>query len=272
MKLRWLLVALFCCPVARAEEPTLVPYRLTDTHHIMVRAKINGKGPFNLIVDTGCPLLVLATPVGKQLGLKTDDKRFASLDRLELEGGLSLKDVKARIETPFQIEGMNGMGLAGVELHGLLGYTILAKYRMQLDFTRPDMRWTPLDFEPPAPVMLGGKNATASMDMMSTVVRLLSLFVRAQLPPPPQPRGFFGLELAEKDNRLRVEKVLPGGPAAQAGLRTGDQIEAVEGKAVRSVADVLAAANKITPGRAARLSIVRGEEKHDIRVTAGEGL
>ncbi len=40
---------------AKAEaKPGLVPFRLTDTHHTLVRVKINGKGPFNFIVDTGC--------------------------------------------------------------------------------------------------------------------------------------------------------------------------------------------------------------------------
>src|SRR5947207_16012000 len=103
----------------KAAEPGVVPFQLTNTHHTLVRVKINGKGPFNFVVDTGCPVFLIAEPVGKKIGLKTE-KGWATLDSLELEGGLELKDVKARVETPFQIEGMNGMGLAGVELHGLM--------------------------------------------------------------------------------------------------------------------------------------------------------
>lgn len=30
-----------------------VPYRLTDTNHLLVRVRIDGKGPFNFLVDTG---------------------------------------------------------------------------------------------------------------------------------------------------------------------------------------------------------------------------
>ena len=30
-----------------------VPYRLTDTNHFLVRARVNGKGPFNFLVDSG---------------------------------------------------------------------------------------------------------------------------------------------------------------------------------------------------------------------------
>src|SRR5258708_2259043 len=44
-----------------------IPYRLTDSGHIMVRVKINGKGPFNFIVDTGAPLVYVTLPVAKKL-------------------------------------------------------------------------------------------------------------------------------------------------------------------------------------------------------------
>ena len=164
MKVRWLVaVLLFASPLAvHAQEakkdakPGMVPFRLTDTHHTLVRVKINGKGPFNFIVDTGCPVFLIAEPVGKEAGLKVD-KGWAVLDKLELEGGLELNKVKARVETPFQITGMNRMGLAGVELHGLMGYTVLAKYKMQFDYTQKQMAWTPLAFEPPPPAPLASR-------------------------------------------------------------------------------------------------------------------
>ena len=138
------------------EQPSFqAPYRLTDTKHVLVRVKIDGKGPFNFIVDTGAPILFVSTPVGKKLGLEANDKGVTVLDKLEFEGGLALSGVKCRVETPFQLEGMNGMGLAGVELHGILGYTVLAKFRMEFDFTRDAMRWTPLDWKPPPPQGIG---------------------------------------------------------------------------------------------------------------------
>ena len=165
MKLRWLLLALLLALPAslhagepkKKDEPKIkdmpatksspVPYRLTDTHHVLLRVKINGKGPFNFVVDTGCPVFLIATPVGKKIGLETDAKGWAILDKLELEGGLVQTKVKAMVQTPFQIEGMNSMGLPGVELHGLMGYTVLAKYKMQFDFTHEQMDWLPLKFE-----------------------------------------------------------------------------------------------------------------------------
>ena len=220
-----------------------MPFRLTDTNHTLVRVKINGKGPFNFIVDTGCPVMLIAEPVGKKIGLKTE-KGWAMLDKLELEGGLELTKVKARVETPFQITGMNRMGLAGVELHGLMGYTVLAKFKMDYDYTKKQMAWTPLAFEPPAPAPLGGKAATGGMDVMVALVEILSYFAGIGPLPPPQPRGFFGFELEQKDKAVYVAKVLEKSPAAQAGLKAGDRIDAAQGKQVDSIDAVHAASQQ----------------------------
>src|SRR5262249_14375365 len=120
-----------------ADEPkkpegktVLVPYRLTAFNHVMVRAKINGKGPFNFIVDTGAPALCVATAVAEKIGVQPDKKGWGTFDRFEIEGGVVIEKAKGRIETPFQLEGMNGLGLTGVELHGMIGYNLLARYRV----------------------------------------------------------------------------------------------------------------------------------------------
>ena len=47
-----------------------VPYRLTETNHFLVRVRINGKGPFNFLVDSGAPALYVATETAAKIGLK----------------------------------------------------------------------------------------------------------------------------------------------------------------------------------------------------------
>ena len=65
-----------------------VPYRLTDTNHFLVRARINGKGPFNFLVDSGAPALFIATATAKKIGMMQDRGDFwTPIDCLELEGG-----------------------------------------------------------------------------------------------------------------------------------------------------------------------------------------
>lgn len=283
--LRWLfsglLVLLFGGFPALGDEPKKepkkevkavdVPYRLTDTQHVLVRVKINGKGPYNFIVDTGAPIMFVATPIGKKIGLESE-KGWATIDKLEIEGGLVQNKVKVRVETPFQLEGMNGMGLAGAELHGILGYTILAPYRMEFDFTRDKMKWTPLvDFDPPPPQPIGGKGPQG-LEMLGGLMKFLGALSGLKPAPPPVPRGFLGIELHDQDGKVAVKQVLTEGPAEAGGLKAGDVILEVQGKAVKKLADAAKLSAVVLPGQTVGLTIQRGDDKMTLKLKAGDGL
>src|SRR5262245_44427133 len=167
--MRWriaLAVCLGLTPVALADDPKPadkptkyeIPYRLTDTKHVLVRAKINGKGPFNLILDTGAPAVFLTKPVAKKAGIDVDDKGWGAIGGFEIEGGLKVDKVKSRVEDIVQIDGMNSLGLAGVELHGVIGYNVLAKFRIDYDFTADKLTFESLPgFDPPPPAEVDGE-------------------------------------------------------------------------------------------------------------------
>jgi hypothetical protein len=262
-------------------ETYQIPYRLTSTMHVLVRAKINGKGPFNFIVDTGAPILLVSTPVGKKLGLVSDKTAtkeakkpgWAVLDRFEIEGGAVLTNFKCRVETPFQLVGMNGMGLAGVELHGMIGYMALAHYKMEFDFSRDKMKWEKLNFNPPPPQGIqGAGGAMGGLEILGSVMKFLGFLAGRNVETPLVPRGYLGIELAEKDQKVTVQKVLDKTPAETSGLKAGDRIDQVQGKEVRSIADVQRLTVGILQGQAVRMMIGRGDEKKEITITAGEGL
>src|SRR6476661_5027856 len=83
-----------------------VPFRLTNTNHFLVRVRINGKGPFNFLVDTGAPALYIATETARKIGLEPARNEFwTAVSRLDFEGGAHLSDIKARVEDPFQLIG-----------------------------------------------------------------------------------------------------------------------------------------------------------------------
>ena len=129
-----------------------VPYRLTDTNHFLVRVRLNGKGPFNFLVDSGAPSLYVATETAKKVGLKPDPAEFwTAVDRLEFEGGAHLEGLKARVEDPFQLVGMNALGLPGTSIDGILGFTVLARFRLEIDLTSDRMIWTRLKYQPRRP-------------------------------------------------------------------------------------------------------------------------
>src|SRR3954470_14907748 len=183
-----------------------VPYRLTETNHFLVRVRINGKGPFNFLVDSGAPAFYVATETASKIGLKPGKREFwTPVDRLDFEGGARLLGVKARVEDPFQLVGMNALGLPGASIDGILGFTMLARFRLEIDPTRDRMTWTRLDFNPPDPPIPpradgDGDRPPAELQAMNALGPLakgLAFLMGKQPEEERHPRGFLGLEWAE---------------------------------------------------------------------------
>src|SRR5262249_41614887 len=148
-------------------------------------------------------------------------------DRLEVEGGAVLEKAEGVIDDPFQLEAMNGLNLAGVELHGVIGYNILARFRIELDFSRTKMTWTPLDWDPP---------------------RLL-------------PRGFLGIGMQEAARGVVIKNVVRKGPADEAGLKAEDRLDKIEDHAVRRSADVQELVGGFRPGQKVVMTVQRGNKE-----------
>ena len=260
---------------AKGAKTYEIPYKTTIPKHIVIRAKINGKGPFNFILDTGAPALFIATKVGDKAGLKGGAKKWSVIDRFEIEGGLVIEKARGRVETPFQLEGMNGMGLAGLEIHGLIGYDMLAKYRMEIDFTRDKMTWTELDYVPKLPPMLkggGGGGGQGELEMMGSMMKTIGAFIGRKPNPDISLRGFYGMTLVDGDEYPKVTTVLDKGPAGVAGLKVGDIITKIDGRSITNIADVLTRANKLAPGSSVKVTVQRGDKTTEIAITTGEGI
>ena len=192
-------LALAFAPVGAADKekkpPTTfeVPYRLTDTKHVLVRVKLNGKGPFNFIIDTGAPALILTEAVAKKAGGK-EDGSWTTFDTLEIEGGVKIDDARGLAIDPFQLKGMNALGVAGVELHGMMGFNVLARYKIEYDFTETKLKWTPVDFKVPDPkrVQVDKNGGQGGLEMIGTLMQMFSRLGGIKPNFETQPRGSSG--------------------------------------------------------------------------------
>ena len=291
--------------------PVAVPYTLSNTNHLVIRLKINGHGPYNFVVDTGAPTMLVDEKVAADIGLRPEVRRrgktaraavstepahvakpstthpttqplrqgWATIDRLDVEGGLSIADVKCLVLTPYQIEGMNAMGVAGVRLDGLLGYSVLARFKLDIDLTKHEMMWTPqpADFVPPA--LQAGKGPTSDaaedrLESMGGVLKFIGPLIKASMPGPAQPRGFVGVVLgsAPVARLVWVDDVLGDSPAAKAGVRPGDQVVAIDGHKVRTAADAERLTAHDLPGDKVDLTVRRDDAEKKLTITCGEGL
>jgi serine protease Do len=188
-----------------------VPYRLSDTNHFLVRVRINGKGPFNFLVDTGAPALFIATDTARRIGLEPSKEFWTPVDRVDFEGGASLARMNARVEDPFQLVGMNALGLPGASIDGILGFTVLARFRMEIDPTRDRMTWTRLDYEPKDLLVPPTRDQAGqpppgvrAMNLLGPLAKLAAAMTGGKQPEDQlHPRGFLGLELRAASSPTR---------------------------------------------------------------------
>ena len=255
-----------------AGDTAEVPYKLTSTNHVMVRVKMNGKGPFNLILDTGAPAVFITKAVAKKAKLDIDEKGWGNPDAFELEGGLTVPKARVRVEDLFQLDGMNGMGLAGVELHGVVGYNVLAKYRVQYDFTSDKIVFESLpDFEPPAIVPIGGKTAGGGLEALGPLMKMMAGMLGIKPNFATVPRGFVGIEFDDADGVV-VKKVLPGSPAEKAGFKVGDKLESVKNVSIEAGKDLSRALSKAGVGTKLKVEVKRGDKTEELTIVLGGGL
>ena len=168
---------------------------------------------------------------------------------------------------------MNALGVAGVELHGMMGYNVLARYKIEYDFTDTKLKWTPVDFKVPEPkrVQVDKEGGQGGLEMIGSIMQMLGpLLGKPNFDVVP--RGFLGAELAAEKGEVVVKSVLAGGPADKAGLKAGDRIESAKGKSLSKPEDMVEAVKKLPEGSKLKLSLKRGDDTKDITVELGKGL
>jgi hypothetical protein len=263
-------------------ETFQVPYIRTLTNHYLVRVRLNGKGPFNFLVDTGAPALFVGTEAAKRAGIEAppedSDKFWTPIDSMEIEGGIALRDVKGRVWDAYQLKGMNALGLPGAQIDGIMGFTILARFRMEFDPRSDRMAWTRLDYaprEPFVPASRKDREAPAevqAMEMLGPMMQFASLFIGKQQPDILKPQGLLGIEIEEADGALRVARVLPESAAAEAGLETGDLLLSVQDESTTRSDAAHQAITKIRPGDRVKIKVRRRDVEREYTVIASEGL
>ena len=81
-----------------------------------------------------------------------------------------------------------------------------------------------------------------------------------------QMTAFLGVMLSNRGDHVVVSGLSPGGPAERGGLRTGDRLEKLAKKRVRSASDVLEFMRKRSPGENLQVQVTRGGETIDVTV------
>ncbi len=256
------------CGAKDPEGTFAVPFQMLASNHMVVEARINGKGPYRFIFDLGAPVTLLSNRVAEVTDTvdKNAPRAFflaargdAKVKTLQM-GDLKASDVPVIVMDHPALKALSG--LFSRPLEGIIGYTFWAHYRMTIDYQKKQMTFTPVDFE----------------------VRDLMKDLPSRLAGPKQaktlvlaPRGLWGLTVGEPEGGLSspgvpITSVLPGSPAALAGLQVGDLLTTLDGRWTASITDAYAAAQGVPPGKPAQVVILRDGQEKTLTVTPREGL
>jgi S1-C subfamily serine protease len=122
------------------------------------------------------------------------------------------------------------------------------------------------------PQLGGGQAPGIGFAIPGNVVRNIATQLAEQGKVTDSHRAYLGVQAATTTSgRLLVAQVQPGGPAAQAGIRTGDLITAVDGTATPDQAALADALAGLTPGRTADVAVtLPNKVRQTVRVTLGQ--
>ena len=252
-------------PPAKSLKVTL-PFELVASNHMVVEAKINDKGPFRLIFDSGAPVSLLGNKAAEESGTiaKGAPRSFLMAMRgegtiKELEvGDLKAKDIPVIILDHPTLKALGGF--LGRPLDGIIGFTFFARYRTTIDYQAKLMTLEPVDFEvrdilKELPERLAGPKVAKR--------RVLA------------PSGLWGLTLGDPLDSgagVAIKTVRPGSPAEAAGLKVGDVLTTLDGRWTSSTADAYAAANGATPGQAVEVVVLRDGQELKLQVKPVGGI
>ncbi len=261
-----LIACLFTSPrpgTARASTPaTTVPIEVMRSKHIAVQVKLNGKGPYRMVLDTGSPVTFISIPLAEDLGLVGKvEGSSAPFFRLPTSihsvdvGGVQVQDLTVMIldhptiELLSQVEG---------PIHGIVGYSFFARFRTTLDYQKGEAGFQAVPYHP------------------EDVVQ--SLMNQALGAEPPQkvlaPAGLWGIVVAPSPEgaSVRVLKVYPGSAAAAAGLQIGDRISRVGRRWTTSPQDLFDAATHALPGAPVSVTVMRSGKEQELLLRPRAGV
>jgi predicted aspartyl protease len=118
-----------------------VRFRTGRDHLIVMSARVNGRGPFKFVLDTGASMTVVSPSVARRAGVALSGPRASAAGagprvpaRLARLRSLEIGPVRATRLT-VAILSLGALNRATrLELGGIIGYNLLRRYRVTIDY------------------------------------------------------------------------------------------------------------------------------------------
>jgi hypothetical protein len=248
----------------------IVPFELIKTQHMVVNIKVNGKGPYRLVFDTGAPDSLISNKVAKEANVFPKDFKkpllamFGSMGQMKIRE-LELGDLKADNISCMVLDHPTVAAIAKFvgPIEGILGFTFYARYKMSIDYEKKLITFEPNTYEP-GDVMKAMMSRFTAPESVRNAPRILA------------PAGLLGIrvEKAKDDEEagVTVKDVMADSPAAAAGFQKGDRLLTLNGRWTDSVTDCYLASGQLRLGDPAIAQVLRDGKKVKLKVTLRSGL
>lgn len=259
-KLATAVLALFAPFPASAEH--VVHLDVLPSGHSVIAARLNGRGPFRFLMDTGSPVTILNESTARAAGVIGPNDSFGFLSVFTKNILTTVHEFEVcglvTVDNPVVILNHPALGMLsrpGLEIGGIAGIPLLSQYALDLDYRGNRVRLSPNHFK--------------LNDILSKPM---------EAPPPPVPfaaSGVWGFSIAQKSDTaagIVVAAVTTGSAVHKAGLLKGDRILALGGRWTDSAEEFYRAAAQVKPGTETRVKVLRGERMLELCAACRPGL
>lgn len=253
-----------------AEKPVTVPFELLKTGHMTIMVKINGKGPYKVIFDTGAPVSLINNKVAKEAGLLDNVKKplfslfnmtgQTSIKTLEI-GDLKAEGVNTIIMDHPTVEAIS-KALGPIE--GIMGFPFFARYKMTLNYQAKELTFVPNGYDPPDVMQEVTASVMALLNEKQPKAKVLSSAAQWGM--------VVAKESKDEDAGVVVKEVYADSAADKAGLQAGDRILTLDGRWTDSVRDLYGAAGYVKAGTATKVVVLRDGKEKELTVKPVPGL
>lgn len=285
--LRILLAALFIASLAGSQtasaqavadvkpdaKPVVVPFVLLPSRHMLIEVTINDKGPYKLIFDTGAPLNLLNSRIGKETGLsKKGGGSFGifsgGLNQVEIKsmtlGGAIADKLPAVVMDHPTVKAISEMFEdEHGKIEGIVGFPFFARFTTTVDYQTKKLTLKPNGYKPGDYIQDLTKNLTKASESGGKPKVLAGL-------------GIWGFTTTKsKDDEtpgVTVGTVYEGSAAGASGLKDGDRILTFDGRWTDTVGDAYLAASLVKPGREVEVEIKRDGKAMTLKITPRVGF
>ena len=253
-------------------KPVVVPFVLLPSGHMTVMVKVNGEGPYRLILDTGAPISLVDNKVAEAAGLLKDVPEplfsiFGSRGEVKVKelqvGDQAVQNVTAIVMDHPTVQAISQAfeKKLGGPIDGIVGFPFFSRFKMTLDYQAKTVTLVPNGYKP--------------TDVMEALMAALTAGTTDE-PKMLAAAAQWGM-VAEKgaddaDAGVTIKSVLPGSPAAAAELKAGDRLLTLDGRWTDTLVDLYTAAGYVKPGAMVKVVVRRDGKERTLQVKPTAGL